>query len=37
MKAAGMEILEHVDDLAMMGFTEVLKHLPYMINVMGKH
>ncbi len=36
MKTAGMEILEHVDDLAMMGFTEVLKHLPYMINVMGK-
>jgi lipid-A-disaccharide synthase len=36
MKSAGMEILEHVDDLAMMGFTEVLMHLPYMINVMGK-
>jgi len=36
MKSAGMEIFEHVDNLAMMGFTEVLKHLPYMINVMGK-
>jgi len=36
MKAAGMEILEHVDDLAMMGFTEVLKHLPYMRKVMGE-
>ncbi len=36
MKAAGMEIIEHVDNLAMMGFTEVIKHLPYMVNVMGK-
>ncbi len=35
MKSAGMEILEHVNDLAMMGFTEVVKHLPYMIKVMG--
>ncbi len=36
MKSAGMAISEHVDNLATMGFTEVLKHLPYMINVMGK-
>ncbi len=35
MKSAGMEILNHVNDLAMMGFTEVVKHLPYMIKVMG--
>jgi len=36
MKAAGLDIMEHVDDLAMMGFTEVIKHLPYMLNVMGQ-
>ncbi|HBN45869.1 MAG TPA: lipid-A-disaccharide synthase [Candidatus Marinimicrobia bacterium] len=36
MKAAGLDIIEHVDDLAMMGFTEVIKHLPYMLNVMGQ-
>ncbi len=35
MKSAGMEILEHVNDLAMMGFTEVVSRLPYMIKVMG--
>lgn len=36
MKAAGMQILEHTDDLAMMGFVEVIKHLPRMMNIMGK-
>lgn len=36
MRSAGMEVLEHVDDLAMIGFTEVVKHLPYMMNVMGQ-
>lgn len=36
MKAAEMKILEHVDDLSMMGFTEVVKHLPYMMDVMKK-
>ncbi len=36
MKAAGMQILEHTDDLAMMGFVEVIKHLPRMIKIMGR-
>ena len=36
MKKAGMQILEHIDDLAMMGFVEVLKHLPRMMKIMGK-
>ncbi len=36
MKAAGMTLLEHVNDLAVMGFTEVLKQLPYMLKVMGQ-
>lgn len=36
MKAAGVKIVEHISDLALVGFTEVFKHLPYMFNVMGK-
>ncbi|MCK4903322.1 MAG: lipid-A-disaccharide synthase [Candidatus Marinimicrobia bacterium] len=35
MKAAGVEIIEHISDLALVGFIEVLKHLPYMFNVMN--
>jgi len=36
MKDAGMQILEHTDDLAIMGFVEVIKHLPHMMKIMGK-
>ena len=36
MKAAGMQILEHTDDLAMMGFVEGIKHLPRMMKIMGR-
>ncbi len=36
MKASGMQILEHTDDLAMMGFAEVVRHLPRMMKIMGK-
>ena len=35
MKEAGMQILEHTDDLAMMGFAEVIRHLPKMMRIMG--
>ena len=28
MKNEGMRIIEHIDDLSIMGFTEVLRHLP---------
>jgi lipid-A-disaccharide synthase len=34
MAAAGMEIVEHVNRLAIMGFTEVLRRLPDMLRVM---
>ena len=34
MAAAGMEISEHIDNLAVMGFTEVIKHLSYFKQVM---
>ena len=30
-----VQIIEHVDDLAIIGFVEVIKHLPYMFKVMG--
>jgi lipid-A-disaccharide synthase len=36
MADAGMEILEHTDKLSVIGFTEVLKHLPYFTKVMGE-
>ncbi len=34
--AAGVELIEHIDDLAVMGFTEVIKHLTYFNRVMKK-
>ncbi len=30
-----VQIIEHIDDLAIIGFVEVIKHLPYMFKVMG--
>jgi lipid-A-disaccharide synthase len=36
MRAAGVELLAHVDQLAVMGFVEVLKHLPYFIGLMRR-
>lgn len=34
MAAAGVRLLAHVDQLAVMGFVEVLRHLPYFIDLM---
>ena len=36
MRDAGMNIIEHSDSLAIMGFLEVLKHLPRMKTIMEK-
>ena len=36
MEKEGVQILEHIKKLAMVGFLEVIKHLPYMMQVMGK-
>jgi len=36
MKQEGMRIIEHVDKLSIMGFTEVLGHLPRMIRIMQR-
>ena len=33
---SGLKIIYHVDKLAVMGFSEVLKHLPFLLNVMGE-
>ena len=35
MKDEGMRIIEHVDDLSIMGFAEVLLHLPRMMKIMN--
>lgn len=33
---AGMEIFEHTSNLNIMGFSEIMKHLPRMFKIMGK-
>ncbi len=35
MQAAGVNIIEHISNLSLVGFTEVIKHLPYMRRVMN--
>jgi lipid-A-disaccharide synthase len=35
MAAAGVRLLAHVDQLAVMGFVEVLRHLPYFIHLLN--
>lgn len=36
MQQAGVELLAHTDELAVMGFAEVVKHLPYFIRLMRR-
>jgi len=36
MISEGLECMFHTDQLAIMGFSEVIKHLPFMLNVMGE-
>ena len=36
MKNSGMEIIEHTDTLGIMGFIEVIKHLPKMIQILNE-
>ena len=35
MQAAGVQLLEHVDSLAVMGFVEVIKHIPHHWSLLG--
>lgn len=36
MKAAGMNLLFHIDQMAFLGFAEVVKHLPFIKKVRGE-
>ena len=36
MKMEGVNILTHIDQLSVMGFVEVLKHLPRILLIMNK-
>ena len=36
MAAAGVDLLAHVDQLAVMGFVEVVRHLPYFVELMAR-
>ncbi|HJL77771.1 MAG TPA: lipid-A-disaccharide synthase [Candidatus Marinimicrobia bacterium] len=36
MAEQGLKILEHINNLSMVGFSEVIKHLPYMKRVMSQ-
>jgi lipid-A-disaccharide synthase len=36
MADAGVELLAHVDQLAVMGFVEVLRHLPFFVDLMKR-
>lgn len=35
MSAAGVELIEHVENLAVMGFVEVVKHIPHHWKLLG--
>ena len=36
MQSAGLELIHHTDEMAIMGFSEVVKRLPFLLNVMGE-
>ena len=36
MQSAGLELIHHTDEMAVLGFSEIVKHLPFMLNVMGE-
>ena len=36
MKAAGMELLHHIREMSFLGFSEVVKHLPFIRKVMNE-
>ncbi len=36
MRGAGVELIAHVDDLAVMGFAEVARHLPFFLRLLRK-
>ena len=36
MAESGVEIIHHINDLSVMGFIEVIKHLPRLLHIMGE-
>ena len=36
MAESGVEIIHHINDLSVMGFIEVIKHLPRLLYIMDK-
>jgi len=36
MKAAGVEIIKHISSLSMVGFTEIVRHIPRMFKIMNE-
>ena len=34
MSESGVEIIHHINDLSVMGFIEVIKHLPKLLNIL---
>ena len=36
MEAAGMDLLHHIREMSFLGFTEVLKHLPFIHKIMNE-
>ena len=36
MKSEGMKVIHHIDKLSVMGFYEVIKHLPRLLKIMGE-
>ena len=32
---AGLDVIEHINQMSFMGFSEIVKHLPFLFSVMG--
>ena len=32
----GLKVIQHIDKMSVMGFSEIIKHLPFLFNVMGE-
>ena len=36
MVSAGLSVIQHINKMSVMGFSEIIKHLPFLFGVMGK-
>ena len=32
----GLKVIHHIDKMSVMGFSEIIKHLPFLFSVMGE-